>query len=182
MRFESYHQRLKKIVEANSNFKNISLSIASRLQFRKCYEFFSSDCMCDIAPICDARLMPWDSLPREYVELIRGQHNVDDCPAMRTVNVLHKECHEYAVHDIYVLDKVDSDVIFCMIEHIVLINAEWLLCTKLLKPIRFIEHFHSYSVKEVGRRIVRPNNLRSHKPHDMYVVGDINLIRLLCHV
>ena len=63
MRFEAYHQRIKKIAKRNQNFQNICYTVANRIQLLKCWEQQNIQCLSNPIELHGTKALSLIALP-----------------------------------------------------------------------------------------------------------------------
>ena len=77
MRFESFHQKLKKVAKQCLNFKNVALAVASRVQSGKCYEFNEGFCLNETETFGKRRIINPSCLRDEVTSFLEIELNFD---------------------------------------------------------------------------------------------------------
>lgn len=177
IRFESYHQIVKKISRSSGNFKNISLTVASRLQQRKCWEMTSTNCLCDSPPNINIENISASTIPNCYAGLLDFQSFPEEMK-IGSAKLYDDGCERYHCNGIYVVGENDDCPIFCKVEYILLIRNQWKMLGELLES-SFYRHMHCYSVLETGVfHTFSPNELIYNRPLDVYSINEYKFIRL----
>ena len=178
MRFEAYHQKIKKVVRRSHNFKNICYTIANRVQQLKCWEQYDPEhCLSEPPILIGEHMLSLTELPTDLSSkllLIDSElHEV------LSVNEVSAQSEHYKVGDIHIVD-INSDMyIFCKIAYLVKIVNVWYFCGKIIPSNVCSKQLHSYSVSESDLwHLVELGQQLSIHPLDSYQYKDSTFIRL----
>ena len=86
MRFESFHQKLKKVAKQCLNFKNIALTVASRVQLGKRNEFSEGSCLSETETFGETRIINLFSLRDEVTNFLDTELNFDSNQQLYSVS------------------------------------------------------------------------------------------------
>ena len=100
MRFEAYHQKIKKVVRRSHNFKNICYTVANRVQQLKCWEQYDPEhCFSELPILIGEHMLSLTKLPSDLSSkllLIDSElHQV------LSVNEVFAQSEHYKVGDIH---------------------------------------------------------------------------------
>ena len=86
MRFESFHQKLKKVAKQCLNFKNIALTVASRVQLGKRNEVSEGSCLSETETFGETRIINLFSLRDEVTNFLETELNFDSNQQLYSVS------------------------------------------------------------------------------------------------
>lgn len=121
---------------------------------------------------------PFVSLPAGLQKALTADYQFcqrDFSKPIQRVSQVTVNCVKYAVHDVFIFGLLHSERIplFLKIKYILNIDTEWVLCGKLLYPLRFEQHFFAYSVRLDDEWILmRPGDEIDHQAYDVYSVDN----------
>lgn len=153
MRFESYHQKIKRVLSISKNFKNPCLTVAKRIQYSKCWEMMSSDILCEKTSFRGATTTKLINAPQNVLLSLSDSFissNADK--SIQLVNTLNHDSRKYLTGCVEVAAYTDEFPTLCLITHIFECE-DWFLSGTVLKVSHFSRHFHSYVVQQTDQRI-----------------------------
>lgn len=167
-RFESFHQKLKKIIVRSHNRKNVCYTIAKRLSYEKTWHQFPYFTLADSA----VRFSRINRLDLKLLEnhLLRNalvmKHIINsDVTSICVTGKLLLNCKTYVKGEVHVIDIVNELYVFFQIKHIIFVNSKWYLGGILLDINHFDPHFFSYNVTQRNcYLIVKPGDELSIHP------------------
>lgn len=145
VRFEAYHQPLKKVVRQCHNFENVPYTVATRIQLRKCLEQQSDFCLSNILETKGATKLSIDTFSKPVKNLLMDCSIAKDTK-VTSVTELYQNGSHFKRGDIHVLYVLENEYVFFKIELILKNRQKWLLCGRLLTTETFVTHYHSYYV------------------------------------
>lgn len=107
------------------------------------------------------------------IELDEGE-DINEVTALKRYSVLHRVGTLYPV----ALLHGEDIPIFLEIARILSVRNIWMLCGRLLRPTRFLEHEHAYVVEDTnGWHTCQPGSETDHTPLNKYTnsKGDITV-------
>ena len=179
MRFESFHQKIKKIVKNTQCFKNLELTVACRLQGSKCFEQYETTCLNDKDEFNGSNGVSLDDLPPEVASFLMNNFEFYN-EALFTLSSMTVNGVAYKPHIVYILDISEHDIpTFGLVKQLLLCGDQVLIVCVYLKPLYYDAHMHSYVVDVTDELLfLQPGFELDHHPLDIYHVNDRNYIRM----
>ena len=176
MRFESYHTVAKAVIQANNNFKNITYSVAHRVQYRKCYERAENPGL-GMKPVFGKLTPVRIDLLDEDVKRALQLHD--------SVSAAHKTSNakidgvQYHKNNVYLL-KVDPEKPhFAKLDHILVLPSNVYCVGKEITTLRFNATFSAYEVQCQEYCVVWDHPAPVfHPPMNIYSAGDQQFVKL----
>ena len=150
MRFEATHQYFKQLIRKTRSHVNVTSTLATRFQRKKCYELASNLLMLSsVATVSAQRYLETTKLPsalkREVVG--RGFTMDDQIPSVKSITVNGNKC---AVGSVIVYDVIQGEEnvpVFMSVKYILHFNNSWFICGTVCYVVRFDFRMHAYCVK-----------------------------------
>ena len=137
MRFEQFHQKLKKIVRNCPSFKNVAFTIAHRLQQGKCYELVENSCLYNNELYVGKNVIESSEVSQEVVEFLKATFDYDSSQILHSVAGVTLQGVTYANNLVFIVDVIDNIPVFVTIHKILVCKGEVVAVCKYLKPIKF---------------------------------------------
>uniref|UniRef100_H2XV64 C2H2-type domain-containing protein n=1 Tax=Ciona intestinalis TaxID=7719 RepID=H2XV64_CIOIN len=179
MRFESYHRKVKKVVNTTKNFKNVCHSVAVRIQRQKCYEQSETLCLCDdYVDFSNRKSIDLFDLPTQVSDFVKSLTTLKTVQSLCCSSTVYCNGTKYCLGDVLIVNVYDECPIFAKLQYILSYYDSIILVTKFLRP-SFNSHFHAYCVRETEDYIfVQPGYERYPECLDLYKVDDEKFIHV----
>ena len=177
MRYEAKHLYFKKVSERNCNFKNICLSLATRNQFRQCWDWlgikFEREKSSAVSPL------KYQELNIAVQEKLRLAH-VSEEETFWTCSEVDIDTVKYSVGDCFILDLYQDEIpLFVKVTQIVNARASWFIVAEFLTTLAFDTHLHAYQVSPTANQIVfKPGEELDYHRLDCYELSGRQFITL----
>lgn len=179
MRYEAKHLYFKQVAEINCNFKNICLSLATRNQFRQCWDWLSGNKFerqrsSAVSPLKYHEL---DIVVKEKLRLA----NVTEEETFWTCKEVDIDTVTYSVGDCFILDLFQDEIpLFIKVTQILNARANWFIVAELLNTLSFDAHFHAYEVSPTANHILfKPGEELDYHRLDLYELAGRQFITLV---
>ena len=153
MRFEAVHQYFKQLIKKTKNFVNVTASLCSRFQRRKCYEL-AANALCVSATIINGaqHIVTVTSFPPSLRALLMDSYDVHDSNTVLSVRSVTVNGQKYKVGCMFVCDVTPTEEIpvFVFVKHIIQVKNAWLICGIVYDALCFNVHCHAYEVETSG--------------------------------
>jgi len=153
MRFEAVHQYFKHLVKKTKSFVNVTSSLCSRFQRRKCYELAANVLsLSSTVTNCAQRVTTVLSLPPPLCALLTRDHDTYEASTVLSVKSVTVNGQKYKVGCVFVCNVTSTEEIpvFVYIKHIIQVKHTWLICGIIYHPVNFNVHCHAYEVENSG--------------------------------
>ena len=153
MRFEAVHQYFKQLAKKTKSFVNITASLCSRFQRRKCYEVAANTLSLSSTTIAGAqRLVPLLSLPSLLRDMLINSYHLHENSTVLSVRSATVNGQKYKVGCVLVCAVTDTEEIpvFVLVKHVIQVKQLWLICGVMHNAVRFNRLFHAYEVLNSG--------------------------------
>lgn len=184
MRYEAYHNIVKRVAHVNCNFINITKSIANHLQTIACHALLTDSIFHSEEPEFGPHIRePYDF--QEHAVSMDPIFKVDDSAI--TFRFMKLKGWHYFPGSIVVLKPSyqtrDNYPEFAKIENIITQNNEIFVRVTIFKTVRFSEHFHAFEVQEepgILRRILSFHSLPHIEP--LWLLKNFETEDMSCYV
>ena len=150
MRFEAVNQYFKQLVKKTKSFVNVTASLCSRFQRRKCYEVAANALSLSCTVINGAqRVVSVSALPPPLGALLTGCYDADKAGTVLSVKSVTVNGQKYKVGCVYVCAVTCTEDIplFVLVKHIIQVKHAWLVCGVMYHAVRFNVRCHAYEVE-----------------------------------
>lgn len=179
MRYEAKHLYFKKVADINCNFKNICASLATRNQFRQCWDWqsgskFEREKTLAVSPL------KYQELDIAVQEKLRLAHLSEEETFWTCTEVVINTVN-YSVGDCFILDLYQDEIpLFVKVTQIVNARANWFIVAEFLKTLAFETHLHAYQVSPTANHIVfKPGEELDYHRLDCYELAGRQFITLI---
>ena len=180
MRFESFHQKAKKIIKRTENYINVAYSISSRLQKLKCWQLCGVNCLGSSSQHSTLKKVVLSSAAGFVQSYFQGLCLTSE-NAIYSVKFLRFNERSYHVNDILILhiDENIDELSFFLVSDIYQFSNQWYLAGEIMLNDSFSNHLHCHVVRHSGFYHVLPAGSElNHQALDMYNIFDALHIRL----
>jgi len=153
MRFEAVHQYFKQLAKKTKSFVNITASLCSRFQRRKCYELASNTLALSTTVInCAQHVIKVNSLPSALCALLIQSCGVRGGSTVLSVRSVTVNGQRYKVGCVMVCDVTRTEEIplFVLVKHIIQVRSVWLICGIVYHAVHFNVRCHAYEIESAG--------------------------------
>jgi len=153
MRFEAVHQYFKQLIKKTKSFVNVTASLCSRFQRRKCYELASNALSLSSTIINGAQhVVTVVCLPLSLRALLMHSHGLHEASTVLSVKSVTVNGQKYKTGCMFVCDVTPTDEIpvFVFVKHIIQVKNVWLMCGIVYDAVRYNVHCHAYEVEPTG--------------------------------
>lgn len=180
MRFESFHQKIKKVVKRCGSFKNVPVTVADRLQKFKCWELSGFSCLNTPDSHSQPHNISLSNVPSYIYQHFHSFNSVSLDDKVNLFTFLKYDEISYHVNDLCVVDISDENIIeFMQIHAIVEQQNTWYLAGKILLTESFDHHYHSYKLKDYNLwHVIKAGSELSTQSLDMYKINEKCYVRL----
>ena len=144
MKFEAFHQKVKKVMKRCSSFKNVPLTVAKRIQGEKCWEQAGFNCLSTSTPTeySNFQIINKSDFPKYLSDYF------NDVESLTVVKSLKFDERLYRLGGVCVTDITSYDYPqFFQISMIVYHQHAWYVGGEFLLNQTFSHHYHSYVVE-----------------------------------
>ena len=180
MRFESRHQKLKRLAAVVRNFQNISWTLSMRTQYLQCYLF--NECSTETAFV-GIKTKPFDTSSiceelRVQVLKLSGLPELPD--KLVSAKSISKNYLKYQTGSVLAVGQFeDNDLpIFGKIYYIFEVENNWTLCCKIMLSEIFNGHYHAHEVKEIDRWYVTNASSMHFQCLDLYSLHQKSMVKM----
>ena len=179
MRFESFHQKIKKIVKNTQNFVNLDLTVASRLQGGKCYEQYKMSCLKDEDEFFGSKSACLSSFSADVSSFLENNFQFAD-DELFTMSGMLVNGVSYKLNFVYVLEILNHDIpVFGLVKQIILCGSTVVIVCAFLETMNFDAHKHAYVVKITDQILfLQPGCELNIHPLNMYRINGKNYVRM----
>ena len=183
MRFEQFHQKLKKIVRNCPSFKNVAFTIAHRLQQGKCFELLENSCLDNNEVYVGKNLIESGEMPQEVVEFLNVTFDYDSSQVLHSVASVTLQGVTYANNLVFVVDVINDIPVFATIHKMLVCKGEVIAVCKYLKPIKFHRVFRLFEVELTDQLMfLQPGHELYYVALDCYEIANQKFLRLRHYV
>jgi len=153
MRFEAVHQYFKQLIKKTKSFVNVTASLCSRFQRRKCYELAANALSLSSTIINGAQhVVMVLSLPPSLRPLLMQTYDLREASTVLSVKSVTVNGQKYKVGCMFVCDVTPTDEIpvFVLVKNIMQVTNMWLICGIVYDAMCFNVHCHAYEVESTG--------------------------------
>ena len=172
LRFESVHQYFKQLVRKTKSFVNVTASLSSRFQRRKCYELAANALSLSSTIINSAQhVMTILSLPSLLRALLTHSYGIYEASTVLSVKSVTVNGQKYKVGCMFVCDVTTTEEIplFVLVKHIIQVKHVWLICGIMYNVVHFNVHCHAYEVEASGEWVAfEADQMRDHQCLSIY--------------
>ena len=150
MRFEAVHQYFKQLVKKTKSFVNVTATLCSRFQRRKCYELSANVLSLSSTTVHGAqRIVTILSLPSPLRVLLVEAHNIHKASTVLSVRSVTVNGQKHKVGCLMVCDvtRTEEIQVFVFVRHTVQAQHSWLVCGVLYHVVRVNVHCYAYEVE-----------------------------------
>ena len=147
MRFESFHRKLKKVAKQCPNFKNVALTVASRVQLGKCYEFSEGSCLSETETFGEKKIINPSCLRDDVINFLETELSFDPNQQIYSVSFVCANGVHYRSNLIFVIDVVDGLPVFACIENILVLYSRNVIVCKYAKPMVYVISLRMFEVE-----------------------------------
>jgi len=150
MRFEAVHQYFKHLIKKTKSFVNVTASLCSRFQRRKCYELAANALSLSTTVVNGAqRVVTVRSLPSPLCALLTHSYDIPEASTVLSVKSVTVNGQKYKVGCVMVCDVICAEEIpvFVYLKHIIQVKQVWLICGIVYHAVHFNALCHAYEVE-----------------------------------
>ena len=183
MRFEQFHQKLKRIVRNCPSFKNVAFTITHRLQQGKCYDLVENSCLYNDLLFAVKNLTEGSELSREVIEFLNVTFDYESFQILHSVTSVTMQNVLYANNLVFIVDVIDNIPVFATIDKILVYKGEVIAVCNYLKAVQFHCILRLFEVELTDQLLfLQPGHELYHVALDCYEIANKKFLRLRHYV